>query len=241
MIGAVFAHPDDETFGPGGTIARYVAAGAVCHLYCATDGGAGRTSGVTVDSSGGLARVRRTELLAAARRLGIASVRTPGHEDGALARVDADALVGEVVDFLREHRPEVVITFGPEGARNAHRDHRAISRAASAAFFLAGLPTAYPEQLAGGRAPHAPRRLYYVSWPPPAPGDPLPAHGVPATARVAVRAFLTVKREAFLLHATQREHLARLERAIFTEDELFAFAAGAPQPAPVVDDLFAGL
>jgi LmbE family N-acetylglucosaminyl deacetylase len=164
-----------------------------------------------------------------------------GHRDGALAAGDADALTGEIVDFLREHRPEIVITFGPEGGRNAHRDHRTISRAATAAFFLARLETAYPEQLAAGRTPHAPRRLYYSAWPTPEPGDPLSAHSLPATARVDVRAFREAKREAFLLHVTQRFLQERFERAALVDEEEYALAAGEPQPARLVDDLFAGL
>ncbi|HEX5830186.1 MAG TPA: PIG-L family deacetylase, partial [Gemmatimonadaceae bacterium] len=183
---AVFAHPDDETFSMGRTLARYADAGVACHLFCATDGDAGRDSGLGTTSRDELGRRRRAELAAAARVLGIRSVHAAGHPDGTLPNVDADLLTGEIVRFLRLHRPQVVVTFGPEGAPNTHRDHRALSRAATAAHFLAGLSTAFPAQRSEGAEPHQPARLYYVSWPRPTPGAPIQVEAVPATARVHV-------------------------------------------------------
>jgi LmbE family N-acetylglucosaminyl deacetylase len=253
-LAAVFAHPDDETFSIAGTVATLAGRGVPCALFCATDGDAGRSSSVPVRSREELGRVRRAELLAAARILGFESVVTTGYADGALGAVDGDELVGRIVRFLRERRPTVVVTFGPEGAPNTHADHRVISRAATAAFFLAALPTAYPEQLAGSGADadatlttHRAARLYYVSWDPPAPGEtvglkrkPAP-HAVPATARLDVRAALGRKREAFMAHATQRDHIAEFETLALRPEELYALAAGVPQPSAIVDDLFVGL
>ena len=237
-IAAIFAHPDDETFAVGGTIPRYASAGVPCHLFCATDGDAGRTSGVRADSRAELGVLRRSELLAAARLLGFTDVRTPGYPDGALGAVDADLLVGDIVAFLREHRPRVVITFGPEGAPNTHRDHRAISRAATAAFFLARVPTAYPEQ---GLPPHSVARLFYHTWPCPASDAPLRAEGLPATARLPIARFRAMKRAAFGEHRTQQLHRERFEELSMTEAEWFTLAAGVPQPELLIDDLFAGL
>ena len=240
-LAAVFAHPDDETFAMGGTALHYAARDVVCHLFCATDGDAGQSSGMPVGSRAELGTIRRRELQEAARLLGFRDPRLGAHPDGRLKTLDADVLVGEVVDFLRQCRPRVVVTFGPEGAPNGHADHRAISRATTAAFFLAGLPTAYPEQLAAGRAPHRPGRLYYVTWEPPRPDSPDPLHGVPPTARIDVARWDDTKRAAFRIHATQRIHEAHFERVAMTPCEAFALAAGIPQPSPLVDDLFAGM
>jgi LmbE family N-acetylglucosaminyl deacetylase len=240
-LAAVFAHPDDETFSMAGTLARLAARGSVCQLYCATDGDAGRSSGVAVASRAELGAVRRRELQEAAHVLGVAGVRFGGYPDGRLKEVDADVLVGEIVRFLRELRPQVVVTFGPEGAPNTHTDHRAISRAATAAFFLAGNATAYRDQLAAGLAPHGAARLYYVTWEPPPPDQPEEAAGLPPTARVPIAPYHAAKRAAFRLHATQSVHEAQFERRGITPHEAFAFVAGTPQPAAVVDDLFAGL
>jgi len=240
-LAVLFAHPDDETFSMGATLPRYAGEGVAIHLLCATDGDGGRASAVAVGSRAELGRLRRAELHAAARTLGVRSVTSLGLPDGGLSTVDADALVGAMVRFLRTHRPQVVTTFGPEGAPNAHRDHRAVSRAATAAFFLAPLPTAYPEQLAEGLAVHAADRLHYVAWSAPAPGDAITVHSVPPTVRLDVRAWDETKRAAFEAHRTQHEFRDRFEALSMRDDESFALVAGTPQPAPLVDDLFAGL
>ncbi|MHB1223388.1 MAG: PIG-L deacetylase family protein [Gemmatimonadaceae bacterium] len=240
-LACVFAHPDDEAFSSAATLAGYAAAGVVCSLLCATDGDAGRNSGVAVGSREELGRVRRAELHEAAALLGVRSIRSLGLADGGLPRVDAEALLGEIVRFLREQRPQVVITFGPEGGPNAHRDHRVISRLTTAAFFLAGAPSAWPDQLDGGAlAPYAARRLYYVSWDPPAPGDGVP-HAVPLTARMDARRWSDTKRAAFQAHRTQRSLSDTFERLAMTDGEGYALAAGEPQPRPLVEDLFEGL
>jgi LmbE family N-acetylglucosaminyl deacetylase len=237
-IAAVFAHPDDETFAIGGTIAKYASQDATWDLFCATDGDAGRSSGAPVSSRQELAALRRTELVAAARLLGVRGlIVSRGYPDGGLADADPDRLVGDIVEFLREARPDVIITFGPEGGPNAHRDHRAVSRAATAAFFLAASPTAYPES----GEPHTPARLFYHTWPPPGPGSPHTVHGSPASARIDVRGHLDVKRRAFTLHATQRELRERFELLALADEEWFALASGKPQSRDTMDDLLEGL
>jgi LmbE family N-acetylglucosaminyl deacetylase len=238
-ISAVFAHPDDESFSIGGTIVKYAARGVRWDLFCATDGDAGRSSAVPVSSREELAALRRNELIAAARLLGVqGEIVARGYPDGGLAQVDPDRLVGDVVEFLRDVRPDVVVTFGPEGAPNLHRDHRAISRAATAAFYLAALPTAYPEQQ---RPTHAAARLFYLTWPPPGLGSPYTVHGVPGTARVDVGQELETKRRAFLVHATQRDLMGRFEQLALTQEEWYALAGGRPQPQETITDLLDGL
>ena len=241
-LACIFAHPDDETFSSAATLVRYATDGVACHLVSATDGDAGRTSGVAVSSREELGRLRRAELHEAARILGVRSVHSLGMPDGGLAQVDADTLIGEIVRFLRAHRPQVVITFGPEGAPNAHRDHKALSRLATAAWFLAGLPDAYAHQLDGpdALAPHAPRRLYYVSWAPSEAVGGVP-HAVPLTARLDTAPWNDVKRAAFEAHRSQHMHRDRFEQLSMKDYEAFALAAGEPQPRRVVEDLFEGI
>lgn len=239
-VACVFAHPDDETYAAAGTLHQLTARGGHCSLFCATNGDAGRSSGVVVTSRAALGALRRKELLAAAHLLGIAETEFGGHPDGALPELDGDALVGEIVHFLRRSRAHVVITFGPEGALTGHRDHRAISRAATAAFFLAGVPTEYPEQRVGGLGPYRPARLYYAAWPNDGAAGPA-RDSLRATARIDIVAARDVKLAAFMLHVTQRDHLADFTSTVLTDAEYFALAAGHPQPEPMVDDLFAGL
>jgi LmbE family N-acetylglucosaminyl deacetylase len=240
-LACVFAHPDDETFAVGGTIARYASQGIGCDLFCATDGDAGRSSGIPVSSRAELAALRRDELRGAARALGIGDIVLAGHPDGALAEVDQHLLIGQIVQFLRRVRPTVVLSFGPEGAPTGHRDHRVISRAATAAFFLSGIRTEYPDQARDGLEPHGPSRLYYVAWEPPPPGAQLALESVPATASVAIGSWHAQKRAAFAEHATQRDHHDRFVELGLTPNEYFAFACGIPQSRPMITDLFDGL
>jgi LmbE family N-acetylglucosaminyl deacetylase len=237
---SVFAHPDDETFAIGGTLARLTDEGARCSLYCATDGDAGRSSGIPVSSRAELGVLRRAELHAASEALGIAAVEHGGHPDGALAAVDPDVILAEIVRFIRRERPRVVITFGPEGAPTRHRDHRAISRLATAAYLLAATRTAYAEQLADGLAPHRADRLCYVTWATPTPDDELDTEGQPTDILVPVRDWLPRKRQAFEAHHTQHQHRVHFERSALTDDEHFFVAMGTAAPRGAAD-LFAGL
>src|ERR1051325_7222662 len=118
VLTAIYAHPDDETFSAGGTLAKYAAAGVRCTLLVATDGDAGKTSGPHVSSKEALGELRRAELHKAAGTLGVAKVECLGCPDGALGQVDQDHLIGRIVAHLRMERPDVVITFAPEGAPN---------------------------------------------------------------------------------------------------------------------------
>ena len=229
-----FAHPDDETFAIGATVARYASAGVA--LVCATRGEAGRVTAMPDATRDEIGRVREAELHAAAQLLGIGEVEHLGHPDGALAQVDVDLLVGQLVRAIRRHRPRVVVTFGPEGAATGHRDHRAISRATTAAYFLAGLATAYPEH----GAPHAPARLCYFTWEPPRPEDELQLLGVPAQVRIAIAPWRDTKWKAFLAHASQRHHEARVRALLLDRDEFFAVASGVPV-AEGCEDLLAGI
>lgn len=237
-LACVFAHPDDETFAAGATLAKLAARGDHIDLFCATDGDAGKTSGILVSSRADLGALRRAELTAAAQVLGITSLTTPGHPDGGLREIDQDRLVGEIVFFLRRCRPDVVLSFGPEGAPTQHRDHRAISRAATAAFFLAPLATEYREQ-AREVAPHRAARLYYCAWEPPGSDAELTALSVPVSCRVNVASFVDAKRAAFDVHRTQHQHRTRFDEAT-QEFESYALAVGM-QPRAVTEDLFEGL
>ena len=237
-IACVFAHPDDETFCVGGIVAKYAAAGIPVDLFCATNGDAGKSASIPVSSREELAAIRRQELHAAAKILGIGAVEMPGHRDGELAQVDAAQLTADIVAFIRRTRPTVVLTFGPEGAPTGHADHRAVSRAATAAFFLSQLSTAFPDQQL---QPHRPLRLYYQAWVFPFPDPKFKLESVPATAYVDVRDSKSRKDAAFRAHATQQGSAAVFYSAAFFDIEYLALAAGVPQPTPIVDDILAGL
>lgn len=234
---AVFAHPDDETFSVGGTLARLHCEGVRTALVCATDGDRGRSDDGTAGAA--LARTRRRELLEAAAVLGVDRVYPGGFPDGGLPTHDPVPMLELLVRAVRETRPDVIVTFGPEGGPNRHADHEAISRLATAAFFLAGNPSVHRD-LPGAPAAWSPRRLYYTTWPD-ADAQRLGwPRGLPITCSVNVEPFLETKREAFARHRSQRHHAATLEQTV-TPYEHYALAADTSQPVPVSDDLFAGM
>jgi LmbE family N-acetylglucosaminyl deacetylase len=149
-------------------------------------------------------------------------------------------LLARLVGAVRDARPEVVVTFGPEGAPNRHADHRAISRLATAAFFLAPNLTMYPD--AGTRRePWRPERLYYCSWEEDHPAGPdRPAvRGCPITCTLDIRDHLAAKSRAFDQYQTQQQHRRSFEYTMLPLEH-YSLVSGRPQPAPVTDDLFAG-
>lgn len=220
----VFAHPDDETFAVGGTIRTLADRGIPCHLYCATAGEAGRSSGIPVADRDALGALRRDELHAAGALLGLATVTFGAWPDGKLAITDPPATIGEIVLAIRTHRPSVVVTFGPEGAPTGHRDHSAISRFATAAYFLAASPTSYAEQLGGAIAPHEADELWYFTWPPYPEGERLQRGQEPIHLTVDVAAHEAIRRRAFEAHRTQRELEAQFERLANNPTESFFLA-----------------
>jgi LmbE family N-acetylglucosaminyl deacetylase len=131
----ILAHPDDESFPMGGTLAKYAAEGVRVTLICATMGEAGISSLSPVET----ARIRERELRTAAATLGLAEVRFLGYEDGKLAYADAEYITTQLVTAMWETHPQAVITFGPDGI-SGHPDHLAIHRFTTQAFDRAGLP-----------------------------------------------------------------------------------------------------
>lgn len=131
----ILAHPDDESFPMGGTLARYAAEGAYIILVCATRGEAG-IPGLSSQAAG---QVRERELQAAAKALGLAEVRFLGYHDGQLSQAEPEQVIGQLLKIMQEIRPQAVITFGPDGI-SGHPDHLAIHRFTTQAFDRAGLP-----------------------------------------------------------------------------------------------------
>ena len=111
----------------------------------------------------------------ACERLGVMRVRCLDHVDGALADAGFPALVEEVTEVIGEFRPDIVITFGPDGGYG-HPDHVTISAATTAACQRAAGPGHRPGR-AAARSPRRPPRLYYRCFP---PGDLLIAERLAA-------------------------------------------------------------
>ena len=158
----VLAHPDDESLGTGGALAKYAADGVETYLVTATRGERGRY-GDRTESPGPavVGPAREAELRAAARELGIRDVRFLDYPDGSLEKVNAAEAIAKIAGHLRRVRPHVVITFGPEGAYG-HPDHIAISQFTTAAIVCAA-DSSYAGEAAPGQ-PHRVSKLYYLAW-----------------------------------------------------------------------------
>ncbi len=166
----VLAHPDDETFGAGGTIALYTRRGVAVHLVCATRGEVGEAPpGYRGYAS--IAEMREAELKCAAEVLGLDAVHFLGYRDSgmagspdnshprALAAADTATVAREIARYLREFRPHVVVTFDPIGGY-LHPDHIATHHATVRAFHLA----ADAREEIGGLPAHRAQKLYYLTF-----------------------------------------------------------------------------
>ncbi|HJZ75608.1 MAG TPA: PIG-L family deacetylase [Vicinamibacterales bacterium] len=166
---AVLAHPDDESLGFGGTLAKYASEGVDVHLVTATRGQSGRYRGhppgdAEHPGAAALAAIRESELRCAAGVLGLRDVAVLDYHDQHLDRADPRAAIADVAAHIRRIQPDVVLTFGPEGAYG-HPDHIAISQFTTAAIVTAADPACAAGD-GGTRAPtHSVSKLYYLAWP----------------------------------------------------------------------------
>jgi len=168
----VGAHPDDESFGLGGTLARYALAGAKVYYACATRGEVGDVAAEFMTGHATVGDLRWAEMTCAATALGLTDVIHLGYRDsgmpgspdntapGALAAATLAHATEQVVKVLRALRPQVVITFDPIGGYR-HPDHIAIHTATVKAFHAAGDAAQFPE---AGPA-YQPQKLYYQTFP----------------------------------------------------------------------------
>ena len=174
---AAFAHPDDESFGIGGTLACYGADPDVrVVLVCATRGEAGQISDPSLATPDRLGAVREAELRCASQALGVDVVHILGYRDSgmagapenlhpqALTMADFDEVVGRIVAHIRRERPDVVVTFDHMGGYG-HPDHIAIHYHVKAAFTAAADPARYPQQIEAGMEAHQAKKLYYTAIP----------------------------------------------------------------------------
>lgn len=171
-----FGHPDDESFGPAATLARYADEGVAVHYACATRGEAGHADAELLAGYDSVAELRTAELLCAAGHLGLAGVHllgyrdsgmenTPDNEDPAsLMQAPLGEVVAKIARLMREIRPQVVLTHDASGGY-FHPDHIKVHQATVAAFHAAGDPDRFPEQLAEGLAAYQPQKLYFTVFP----------------------------------------------------------------------------
>jgi LmbE family N-acetylglucosaminyl deacetylase len=169
---AIFAHPDDETFGLGGTMALYAERGVPVTMICATRGEVGEIAAGSEATPETLGRFREQELRDAMAILGVTDVRflefrdsgmkgTPENNDPrAFINAPAEHVIGGLVRTIRERRPRVVVTWDASGGYG-HPDHITTHLHATAAFHAAADATQFPDH---GDA-WAEATLFYTAFP----------------------------------------------------------------------------
>jgi LmbE family N-acetylglucosaminyl deacetylase len=165
---AVLAHPDDECLGVGGTLAKYASEGVEVFLLTATRGDSGRFRGFRLGDPQhpgpvALASIREGELRAAASALGIHQVSILDYHDQHLDQANPGEAIATIVTHIRRVKPDVVLTFGPDGAYG-HPDHIAVSQFTTAAI-VAAADSAFPSDGMEAPGPHLVSKLYYIAWP----------------------------------------------------------------------------
>jgi N-acetyl-1-D-myo-inositol-2-amino-2-deoxy-alpha-D-glucopyranoside deacetylase len=168
----VHAHPDDEVLTTGGLLARAAGQGIRTVLVTCTNGEAGEIAAPGLATRDRLGAVRRRELRAACRVLGIRQLYLLGYRDSGMAgspdndhpasfhRAALEPATARLVSLIRHERPEVIVTYDEAGFYG-HPDHIKANRITRAAFAAASDAAGCP---AAG-LPWQPRRLYYTAYP----------------------------------------------------------------------------
>jgi N-acetylglucosamine malate deacetylase 2 len=130
---AVFAHPDDESFRCGGTLALLARRGVRVQVLTATRGQAGSCGNPPLCSPDELPLVRELELCCACTTLGIEPPILLDYQDGELAGLDGDGPVTQILSVMQQIQPDVLLTWPPDGL-SGHLDHCAVSHWTSLAF-----------------------------------------------------------------------------------------------------------
>jgi N-acetylglucosamine malate deacetylase 2 len=244
----LFAHPDDETFGPGATLAMLAAQGHVVHLLCATRGEAGTIGRSASLGRRELASVREAELKAACRALGTREPEILTLPDSGLARLEDETLLRPIVRAIRSVRPQVLVSFHADGI-SGHTDHRTVSARTLRAFDLAADRALWPDL----GAPHAATRFWAYCIPETKARRittrrifSVPDESVDAL--LDVRSHIPAKRAAVAAHASQKPFIDRLEQDLggleeqwSTEAFILAAARVPLDGARPARDLFEGI
>lgn len=164
----IFAHPDDESFGSGGTLARYAREGKAVHVIIATDGIAGSVEESTkLADHESLAQIRSAELSNAAVALGVTSIWSLPYRDSGMRNTEANhhpdtlvqqplpAITQTLINYIERLQPDVIVTHDPFGGYG-HPDHVRCCEATTAAF--------HQIRSQGSADGYRPRKLYYSAF-----------------------------------------------------------------------------
>lgn len=238
----VTAHPDDEAGSFGGTLRTYRDRGAETCVICLTPGQAASNRG-GARSDQELAIMRKREFAASCEILGVSKPIVFDYPDGQLYRQELNRIVYEITLQVRQFRPHVLLTFGPEGGVTGHPDHSMAGIFAALAFHWAGRNNRYSDQLQSGAEPHRTQKLYYAAAGFALPGRQ-PITFAPQTAVIDVSRHLETKVAAFKAHKSQAPLWPLFEenaRKRGSEESFHLAASITPGPIRHETDLFDGV
>jgi LmbE family N-acetylglucosaminyl deacetylase len=238
----VTAHPDDEAGGFGGTLRLYRERGVETCVVCLTPGQAATHRG-TAKNDQELAAIRRKEFAASCDILQVNRPVVLDYADGQLHRIDLYQVVCELTRQIREFRPQVLLSFGPEGAVTAHPDHSMASIFATLAFEWAGRSNRYPDQFNDGLQPHRVQKLYYgtANF---TLAERQPVSLPPITAIIDISKYLDIKIAAFRAHTSQSPLFPIFENTVRqrgTNEMFHLVATVTPGKIREETDLFEGV
>src|SRR6266852_6466540 len=239
---AVTAHPDDEASAFGGTLRLYGDRGVETSVICLTAGQAATHRGKAKDDHE-LAALRRKEFADACAILNVSRGAVLDYPDGQLHRVEMHRVVSELVLQIREFRPQIMLSMGPEGMITGHTDHSMASVFATLAFHWAGRSNRFPDQLNDSLAPHRVQKLYYATADFVLPGRQ-PVTLAPPTSIIEIGDYLEAKIEGFRAHTSQQPLWSLFEEYVRKRGrrELFHLVAAVKaDPVGQESDLFAGV
>jgi LmbE family N-acetylglucosaminyl deacetylase len=239
----ITAHPDDEAGGFGGTLLHYARKGVETHVICLTPGQAATHRG-GARSDEELSQMRRREFAASCKLLQIAYGTVLDYPDAKLYQQDFYSVVADLTGRIRQIRPHVVMTMGPEGSITAHPDHSMASIFGTMAFHWAGRSNRFPDQLQSGVTPHGAQKLYYGTAKFELK-DRQPVSLPPASVVIELtQEELDTKVAAFKCHISQAPLFPIFEETVRKRgrSELFHLAASStPRKIEMETDLFAGV
>lgn len=166
----ILAHPDDESFGPGATLAKYACAGVAVHYLCGTRGEIGSADAEHMQGFESVGDMRWTELTCAAKELGLAGIHHLGFRDSGMAGSDdnrhpqalsaqpVEVVAARIAHFVRKLKPQVVLTHDTIGGYR-HPDHIMLNKATVMFFERMRDPNAFPDP--EGLPDYYPQKLYY--------------------------------------------------------------------------------
>ena len=233
---AVFAHPDDESFGPGGTLAKYAADGVQLAVVIATRG-EGSTLGAKLYGDK-LGQVRSVELACASEALGISDLTLWSYPDTKLNQVGVQELAEKVASVISEFSPDVIMTFHPRGI-TGNPDHIAMTEAVVSAHSTVDTsadgshrPSLYFWSITDNMAEHL-RRISVSTF-----------VGVPeedVSAIIDTSSYLTQQWEAIHCHKSQSDPLPPAMKELMEFEsgrDHFVLHGHTPDKEPPSDSLF---